>query len=741
MFTNTFKSKNMRSISILFLLLFSTVACTQQRTSLPTYRNAQAPIEKRVKDLVSRMTLEEKIWQLNQAGFGNNRNINNVGEKLKNIPAEIGSLIYTDHDVTLRNAMQKKAMEESRLGIPILFGYDVIHGFRTIYPISLAQACSWNPELAKQASGVAAREASSSGIDWTFSPMIDIARDPRWGRVAEGYGEDPYTNAVFTVAAVEGYQGEDLSQKGNIAACLKHYIGYGASVGGRDYSYTEISDQTLWDTYMPPYEAGVKAGVATVMSAFNDINGTPATANHHLLTEILKNRWKHDGFVVSDWNSVQQLITQGVAADRKEAALKALTAGVEMDMGDNVYAESLAELVKEKKIPLSLIDQSVARILKMKFRLGLFENPYTEELPEEARNLLPESRKIALQLAEESMVLLKNNNNLLPLQANRIAAIGPMAKDQNEMLGSWPAHGRGEEVISIYHALTKEFAGKAEVLYSKGCDFEGNDTSSFAEALNTAKNADVVLLCLGERRGWSGENASRATITLPEIQEQLVQEMKKAGKPIVLVLSSGRPLSLRTLEPLCESIIEMWQPGTEGGTPLAGILSGRINPSGKLAMTFPLSADQIPIYYNERPRARLDQGFYQDMPTQPLYEFTHGLSYTTFEYGDMTTTATQFSANRKFKIEIPVTNTGDRDGMETVHWFISDPVCTISRPVKELKYFEKRLIKKGETQVFTFEIDPQRDLSFVDDKGNRFLEPGTYNIIVKDKTLSIKLEN
>lgn len=725
------------AVTALLLLCAATVSA--QHGGSPIYKNPKAPIEKRVKDLVSRMTLEEKVYQLNQYGLGSNNNVNNVGEVVKNVPSEIGSLIYTNDNAALRNGMQKKAVEESRLGIPILFGFDVIHGFRTIYPISLAQACSWNPELAKRACEVAAGEAYQSGVNWTFSPMIDVARDPRWGRVAEGYGEDSYTNAVFATASVKGYQGDDLAKEGNIAACLKHYVGYGASEGGRDYSFTEISNQTLWSTYMPPYEAGVKAGVATVMSSFNDISGVPGTANHHLLTEVLKNRWKHKGFVVSDWNSVQQLIPQGVAADRKEAALKAFTAGVEMDMGDNVYSESLAQLVKENKIPLSLIDESVSRVLRLKFRLGLFEHPYTEERPDNERALLPESKKIAQQLAQESIVLLKNENKRLPLQAKRVAVIGPMAKEQADLLGSWPAHGRAGEVETIYDGLVKELAGKAEILYSKGCDFEGADTSLFSEASRMAADAEVVLLCLGEKRHWSGENASRASIHLPDIQEQLVKEMKKAGKPVVLVLSSGRPLGLQQIEPLCDAIVEIWQPGIAGGTPLAGILSGRINPSGKLAMTFPLTTGQIPVYYNERQRARPDQGFYQDIPTKPLYEFAHGLSYTVFEYGAMTTSSTQIHSKGKFIVKIPVTNTGDRDGCETVHWFISDPVCSISRPIKELKYFEKRLIRKGETQVFTFEVDPWRDLSFVNDKGDPFLEPGAYNILVKDQVLKLKL--
>ena len=465
----------------------------------PIYKDAKAPIEERVNDLVSRMTLEEKVQQLNQYTLGRNNNENNRGEEVKKIPATLGSLIYFDEDANLRNEAQRKAMEESRLGIPILFGYDVIHGFRTIYPISLGQACSWNPQLVEQACAVAAQEARMSGVDWTFSPMIDVARDGRWGRVAEGYGEDPYTNAVFGVASIKGYQGEDMSDSKRVAACLKHYIGYGASEAGRDYVYTEISNQTLWDTYIPPYEAGVKAGAATLMSSFNDISGTPGSANHYTMTEILKNRWKHDGFVVSDWSAVPQLIDQGHAADRKEAARLAFNAGLEMDMMGHCYDRHMAKLVEEGKISMQLVDDAVKRVLRIKFRLGLFDNPYTPTSTEKERFLLPQSLAIAEKLAEESIVLLKNENKVLPLaNGNKptIAVMGPLVENYAELLGSWYGHGHAEDVLPIKKALDAEFAGKAELIYTEGCDFDGNDTSKFSEALAVARKADIILLCM-----------------------------------------------------------------------------------------------------------------------------------------------------------------------------------------------------------------------------------------------------
>ncbi len=676
----------MKKILILCLAAISVAGARAQKTHgrIPVYKDASRPVEERVGDLLSRMTLEEKVMQLNQYTLGRNDNANNMADPVNDIPAETGSLIYYGSSPELRNRVQRKAVEESRLGIPILFGHDVIHGFRTTYPISLAQACSWNPALVEKAAGVAAQEARMSGVDWTFSPMIDVARDPRWGRVAEGYGEDPYANAVFGAATVKGYQGDDLSDDRHVAACLKHFAGYGASEAGRDYVYTEISRQTLWDTYLPPYEAGIKAGAATVMSSFNDISGTPGSANRYLMTEVLKERWGHDGFVVSDWGAIQQLRSQGVAADKKEAAEKAFAAGLEMDMMNRCYDAHLAELVREGRVSQAQLDDAVRRV-------------------------------------------------------RRIAVVGPIAKSRYHLLGSWSSKGDAEDVVSVFAGLEAEYGDKAELLYAQGCNFDGEDASGFGEAVAAASAADIVVLCLGEKRDWSGENASRSSIALPEIQERLARELAKTGKPIVLVLSSGRPLELCRLEPLSAAIVQMWQPGLRGGGPLAGILAGRINPSGRLAMTFPYSTGQIPIYYNHRQSARTHQGKYQDIPSTPLYGFGHGLSYTTFEYGDLKPSAVTFRRGDKVSVEIAVTNTGKMDGAETVHWFVSDPVCTISRPVRELKHFEKQPIRCGETHLFRFEIDPERDLSFTDGDGRRFLETGDYYVIVKDRKVKLTL--
>jgi len=729
-----------RIFTLLALLILLQVSLSAQ-VKTPVYKDKNAPVEARVKDLVSKMTLEEKILQLNQYTAGQNTNINNIGEAMKTIPAEIGSLIYFGADPAYRNAIQKKAIEESRLGIPILFGFDVIHGFRTVYPISLAQACSWNPSLVTEAAAVAGKEANLSGVDWTFSPMIDVARDARWGRVSEGYGEDPYTNAVFGVATVKGYQGKNLADPYSIAACLKHYVGYGESEGGRDYHYSDISMQSLWETYLQPYEACVKAGAATLMSSFNDISGVPGSSNHYTLTEILKERWKHDGFVVSDWDAVNQLIAQGVAADRKEAGYKAFMAGVEMDMTDNIYFQNLKQLVDEKKVPMANINDAVSRVLRVKFRLGLFDQPYTDVVDESSRYLQVESKAVAQKLAAESMVLLKNNAKTLPLTSavKQIALIGPMADNKANLLGSWAAHGNEKDVESIREGLNKEFANGAKITLAKGCDFDGNDESGFAEALSVAQGSDVILVCLGEKREWSGENASRSTIALPAIQEKLVQELKKAGKPIVLILSNGRPLELARLEPLADAIVEIWQPGVAGGSALAGILSGKINPSGKLSITFPLTTGQIPTYYNMRQSARPYSGKYQDISTDPLYWMGHGLSYSTFTYGDLKLSATKIKKTEKLTVEVEVSNTGDVAGAETVLWYINDPACSISRPMKELKFFEKKEIGAGAKSVYQFEIDPNRDLSYVDADGKRFLEKGDYFVIVKDKKVKFEV--
>ena len=710
------------------------------RPATVLYKDPSVPMEIRIDDLLSRMTTEEKVMQLNQYTLGRNNNENNVGKVVGQLPAELGSVIYFGDDAVLRNAFQRRCMEESRLGIPCIFGYDMIHGYRTIYPISLAQACSWNVPLVERMTSYAAAEGRMTGVDWTFSPMIDVAHDPRWGRVSEGYGEDPYANAAFGAATVRGYQGKSLADSTTIAACLKHFVGYGASEAGRDYVYTEISPQTLWDTYLPPYKACVDAGAVTLMSSFNDISGIPGSANHYTMTEILRNRWKHKGFVVSDWGAIEQLVNQGNAANKKEAGMHSFNAGLDMDMMNHAYDKYLAELIDEGKVDPAQLDESVRRVLRVKMQLGLFENPYTPEFP--GRYNRPGAMATAKQLAAESMVLLKNDStNLLPLSgAKRIAVVGPLSKSSASLLGSWCGRGRFDEVVTVLQGITDRFAPGAEIRCAEGCNFDKITPEQLAQAVDTARWADVVILCLGEQQRWSGENASRSTIALPDVQLQLAREIAATGKPVVMLLSSGRPLDISQMEPLANAILEIWQPGTTGGTAVAEILAGDVNPSGKLAMTFPRSTGQIPIYYNRRGAARRHQGFYQDIPSTPLYPFGHGLSYTTFTYGEPTVSATTFRKGDKVTVSVPVTNTGARTGAETVMWFTADPAASITRPLMELKHFEKRELKPGETATFTFTIDPMKHLSFPDSDGNRILEPGDFKVMVGPHTVNLVME-
>ena len=658
------------------------------------YKDKGVPVAVRVEDLLQRMTMHEKVMQMVQYTLGTNNIENNKGVEVKNVPAETGSLIYFGTEPSLRNRMQRHAVEDSRLGIPMLFGYDAIHGFRTIFPIPLAQACSFNPHLTRLSCRVSAQEARMSGVDWTFSPMIDVAHDPRWGRVAEGYGEDPYMNGVFGAAAVRGYQGKNLADSVSIAACLKHYVAYGASEAGRDYVYTEVSRQTLWDTYLPPYRKALEAKPATVMSSFNNFSGTPVTASKYLLTDVLKKQLGFDGLIVSDWAAIEQLKAQGAARDLKRAGELAANAGLDIDMMSHSYDKYLEQLVAEGRVDTAVIDDAVRRILKVKFDLGLFENPYTPEVKDDSRFLRKESVRLAEELAEESMVLLKNEGNTLPLRTQkRILLTGPLADAPFDMLGCWYGHGETGDITSILTAMKTEFEGKADVQYVPGCPFEGDDE----------------------------------------------EELKKTGKPVVLVLSNGRPLQLDRMAPLADAIIEMWQPGIVGGTPLAGILSGRVNPSGKLAMTFPVTGGQIPIYYNRRPSARHHQGFYHDLTSDPLYEFGHGLSYTSFEYGEPVLSVKKVGQKGRFSVDVAVSNTGAVDGKEAVLGFVSCPYAVLTRPVKELRFFTKKEIKAGETVTCHFDLNVQRDLGFVNERGETVVEPGEYRITIGGKTVTLEV--
>lgn len=700
---------------------------------IPAYKNPKLPVEERVNDLLGRMTLEEKVMQLSQSYMERNDNTNNIAKQLDRTPAEIGSMINYGWDASVTNALQKRAMEESRLGIPIIFGYDAIHGFRTEFPLPLAQAASFNTDMARESCKVIAAEGYAGGIDWTFSPMIDIARDARWGRNAEGYGEDPYLTSRFCVAAVEGYQGDDMSKPGHLASCMKHYTGYGASEAGRDYTAVDISRQTLWDTWLQPYIAGVKAGSASVMSAFCTLSGIPASADPYILKEALKKKMNFDGFIVTDWGTTEQLMLQGYASSEKEAAKMALNAGIDMDMCDMVFYRNLKALVESGEVSMADVDDAVRRILRVKFRLGLFEHPYRPKTNPKKDYLQPASLELAEKLASECAVLLKNNAGALPLSKKaKVALIGPLADAAEEYLGCWKAHGFPEDLTSIYAAMSKEFSN---VQYEKGCDFEGEDRSGFPKAVKLAGESDVVVLCIGEKAVWTGENKTRASIALPRIQEDLLCELKKTGKPVVVLVGSGRAIDLVRIEPMADALMEIWHLGDREGEAVSGLLCGRYNPSGKLPVTFPYTTGQVPIYYNARNICRRGKwGKYTDgTPLEPKYPFGYGLSYSSFEYSPIELDG--------LTAKVRVTNTSAVDGKESVLWFITDSYCSrVARPVKELKYFEKRLIKAGTTEVFTFELDKLRDLGFIDGNGERFFEPGEFIIRAGNRELKTEIK-
>lgn len=689
----------------------------------PVYKHAERPVEERIEDLLGRMTIAEKTDQLIQIAVRKDINPNNVGEA--QFRPTIGSILGSRLGPAKHNRFQKAAVEGTRLGIPIIFGMDVIHGCVTVYPHSLAQACSFRPERAQACARHSAKESVAMGYHWTFSPMIDVCRDPRWGRVVEGYGEDPYVNGCFGAAAVKGYQGDDLSASDSIAACLKHYAGYGWSEGGRDYVYTDISMRTLWESILPPYKAGVDAGVATIMSAFNDMTGTPAVANRYLLTEVLRDRWGFEGFVVSDWEAVAQLARQGMTTDPEEQTRVCLEAGNDMDMTDQIY-RNIPDLIDSGKLDISVVDEAVRRSLRVKFRLGLFENPYFDEGLFDTAFLRPEAREAAEKLARETLVLLKNDHGHLPLSASRTALIGPAADNPECLLGSWECCGRPEDTTTIRAGLNARFEGA--LAYAQGCDFDGDDDRGFSAALALAEESDSIVLCLGEPGGWTGENQSRNSIELPAIQERLLEALLATGKPVILVLIHGRPLGLHTIEPKVATILSAWQPGTMGGYAVADVLLGTVNPSGKLAMTFPRTTGHIPTYYSMRPYARSGpkMGRYRNIETGAVFDFGHGLSYTTFEYGPIDLSDQEITKDETLTASVTITNSGDRAGAETVFWYLRDTEARITQPTRRLIHFEKIDLAPGETGTVSLTIEPNQHLVYPDNQGNPVLEPGRF---------------
>ncbi|MDX2186934.1 MAG: glycoside hydrolase family 3 N-terminal domain-containing protein [Opitutaceae bacterium] len=705
--------------------------------------------EARLSALVSQMTLEEKLGQMSQ--WSVDLSEPGILEKLTAAAraGRIGSTLNIN-DAAAMNAVQKAA-RESRLGVPLINGQDVIHGYRTQFPIPLGQAATWNPELVREAAAAAAREAKSKGVHWTFSPMIDIARDPRWGRIAESGGEDPYLTSAMGVAMVQGYQGE------NFAACAKHFAGYGAAEAGRDYNTTLIPETELRNVYLKPFHAVQKAGVMTFMSAFNDLNGTPATANTFLMRQVLRKEWGFNGFVVSDWESVMELTRHGIAADLRDAARLGITAGVDLEMVSTAYLDHGVELVKSGAISEELINDSVRSILRVKERLGLLDQPFTDDKGDSAL-LLPETLALARRAATESLVLLKNKGARLPLEEKlpKVAVVGPLADSHADMLGCWSCVGKPEDTVTVLDGV-RALLGNDRVLHASGTPSDVSlDKSGFAAAVEAANNADVVIACVGEGALLNGEARSRAFLNLPGAQEDLVDALAATGKPLVLVVFSGRPLVLARPEPKADAILFVWHPGTMAGPAIADVLFGRETPGGKITATFPRAVGQIPIYYNARNTGRPSTtenvgetlgtaehpvGYssrHLDVHSAPAYPFGFGLSYTTFGYSDLVIGQPDAGGTRQ--ISVRLTNTGKRAGSEVAQLYIQDAVASLTRPVRELKGFKKVTLQPGESTNVTFAL-PREELGFYDQQSRFVVEPGVFRVWVGgDSTASLSGE-
>ncbi len=745
----------MKKLIQLFLLI---VCCAI--SGLPLYAQ-QGSIVHRADSVLKLMTLEEKIGQMNQynddwLATGPVTIDRDKASQVRN--GQVGSLLNCLGTQRVRK-WQDIAMQ-SRLKIPLLFGQDVIHGFKTTFPIPLAEACSWDLDAMELSARVAAKEASASGINWTFAPMVDIARDPRWGRVMEGAGEDTYLGSKIAFARVKGFQGKNTGELDAVMACAKHFAGYGAAIGGRDYNSVDMSDRQLWEVYLPPFKAAIDAGVGTFMNAFNDLNGIPATGNRYLQREILKDKWGFKGFVVSDWGSIGEMINHGNVKNEYEAALSAISAGCDMDMESRNYKNNLASLVKENKVPVALIDDAVKRILQKKFELGLFDDPYrfcNAEREQAALNN-PEHARIARQVAAKSIVLLKNNGQLLPLskETRTIAFIGPLVKPIKQNKGFWDVEVPGVDsnfIVSQWEGLVNKVGKKTTLLYAMGCDIEGNDRSGFAEAIAVARQSDVVVVSIGERRDMSGEAKSRSNINIPGVQEELVKELLATGKPVVVLLNAGRPLVFNYISENAAAILYTWWLGSEAGNAIADVLFGDYNPSAKLVMSFPHSVGQVPIYYNHfntgRP-ATSDSNHnynssYNDLSIYPKYEFGYGLSYTSFEYSNLQLSKNTMKQDEQITVSVTVKNSGRYDGEEIVQLYIKDLVASVVRPVKELKDFKKLSLKAGESQVIRFVIDRDK-LSFyaphpLDSRQiNLLAEPGDFDIMIGASSRDIRLK-
>jgi beta-glucosidase len=713
----------------------------------------QKTIDQKVNALLAKMTLAEKIGQLNQYNGdweATGPVTKDVGNKLQEIQDGRVGAVLNIMGATHTRTFQEAAMK-SRLKIPLLFGQDVIHGYRITFPIPLAEAASWDVAAIEKAERIAGTEAAASGIQWTFAPMVDIARDPRWGRVMEGAGEDPYLGSLIATARVKGFQGKGLGNIDAVMACVKHFAAYGAAIGGRDYNSVDMGDRTLWNIYLPPFKAALDAGVGTFMNSFNDLNGIPATGNSYLQRDILKGKWNFKGFVVSDWGSIGEMINHGYVKDNYDAADVAIHAGSDMDMESRSYINNLAKLVAAKKVPVTLIDDAVRRILKKKFELGLFDDPYRFINPEREKAMLnlPENQEAARKMATESIVLLKNQNQLLPLSKNlkTIALIGPLVKAKKELKGFWSLEvDKNEEIVSLMDGMQAQ-AGQTKLLYAQGCGITDTSRAGFAEAIAAAKNADVVVMAIGEQPDMTGEAKSKADIHIPGIQEELIKAIQATGKPVVVLMMAGRPMIFNWTADNVPAIVYAWWLGSQGGNAMADVLYGNYNPSGKLPITFPRAEGQIPIYYNHyntgRPAKNDKDVFYTsaytDLPISPRYAFGYGLSYTTFAYSDMQPAKLVLTGDQTISITFDLKNTGKYAGEEIAQLYIRDMVSRPLRPVKELKGFQKVMLQPGESRRVTFKLN-RKDLGAFNDKLQYVTEPGDYKIMIGSTSDDIRLE-
>jgi beta-glucosidase len=702
---------------------------------------------RRVDSVMRLMNLDEKIGQLTL--FTSHMDVTGPfmdQNYLDDIKAGRVGAIFNAYTAEYTREIQRLAVEESRLGIPLLFGYDVIHGHRTIFPIPLGETASWDMEAIEKSARLAAQEATAEGLHWTFSPMIDVTRDPRWGRVAESSGEDPYLSAQVARAKVRGYQGDDLGKTNTMLATAKHFAAYGLPQAGRDYHTVDISEITLQNKILPPFQATVDEGVATFMTAFNELFGVPATGSEYLLTQLLRDEWGFNGFVVTDYTSINEMVPHGFARDNKHAAELAINAGVDMDMQGATFYNYLTDLVSEGKVSQRVIDQAVRRILTMKFELGLFDDPYRYSDPQREKELVmtPEILEFARDFSRKSIVLLKNQNNTLPLSDNviSIALIGPMADNQRDMIGSWSAAGDYTKSVTLLQGLRNRLGDRTRINYAEGTAVVGDDRAGFTAAINAARNSDVVIMALGEHYWQSGEAASRSDIDLPGNQEELFDEIVKLGKPVVVVLMNGRPLTIESIDNKASAILETWFLGTTAGDAIADVLFGDYNPSGKLPVTFPRNVGQIPIFYNAKNTGRpiSEDKFtskYLDVPNTPLYPFGYGLSYTTFEYSDITLNTKEMPMDGTLEALVTVTNTGERPGEEVVQLYIRQLFGSITRPLKELKAFEKIALQPGESKEVKFQLT-WKNLAFYNASNEFAAEPGEFFLFIGTSSEDVK---